>query len=148
MFTDEKRGRVSDELRRLDHQLFAHILTPDLFWQPARRSGLRLARAPLTLVNLVWLAVSAARHPEESFASLLGLPLKALQDQEGFPASELHTFLDRAKRRRRPQARHDPRGGAPEGVSAQAFSQARQRMPSAFWVALVILLGEQFDPPH
>jgi hypothetical protein len=145
MFTDEKRGRVSDELRRLDHQLFAHLLTPDLFFQAARLSGLRLVRAPLNLVNLVWLAVSAARYPEESFASLLGLPLKALQDQEGFPASELHTFLDQAKQRRRRQAKHDPRRGAPEGVSMQAFSQARQRMPSAFWVALFILLGEQFE---
>jgi hypothetical protein len=147
MFTDETRGRVSDELRRLDHQLFAHILTPDLFFQAALLSGLRLVRAPLNLVNLVWLAVSAARHPEASFAALLSLPLKALQDQEGFPASELHTLLDRAQRRR-PKAKHDPRGGSPEGVSVQAFSQARQRMPSAFWVALFILLGEQFERLH
>jgi hypothetical protein len=145
MFTDPTRGRVSDELRRLDHQLFAHLLTPDLFFQAARLSGLPLVRSPLNLVNLVWLAVSAARHPEASFAALLGLPLKALQDQENFPASELHARLDRAKQRRRPKAKHDPRGGDPACVSVQAFSQARQRMPSAFWVALFVLLGEQFE---
>jgi hypothetical protein len=145
MFTDQTRGRVSDELRRQDNKLFAHILTPDLFFQAARLSGLSIVCAPLNLINLVWLGVSAARHPEESFASLLGLPLKALQDQEGFPASQLHTFLDQAKQRRRPKAKHDPRGGAPGCVSVQAFSQARQRMPSAFWVALFILLGEQFE---
>ena len=98
MFTDETRGRVADELRRRDHQLFAHILTPDLFVQAARLSGLPLVRAPLNLVNLVWLAVSAARHPERSFAALLGLPLQALQDQEDFPASQLHTLLERARR--------------------------------------------------
>jgi hypothetical protein len=145
MFTDESRGRVCDELRRRDNKLFAHILTPDLFLQAARLCGLRLVRAPLNLVNLVWLAVSAARHPEASFAALLGLPLKALRDQEGFPASELHTLLNQAGQRRRRRAKHHPRGGAPEGVSVQAFAQARQRMPSEFWVALFILLDEQFE---
>ncbi len=145
MFTDEKRACVSDELRRQDNKLFAHILTPDLFFQAARLCHLSIVRAPLNLINLVWLALSAARYPEESFASLLGLPLKALQDNEGFPASDLHTFLDRAKRPRCRRAKHDPRGGAPGCVSAQAFSQARQRMPPEFWVALFILLGEQFE---
>ena len=146
MFTDEKRGRVADELWRQDNNLFAHILTPDLFWQAARLCGLRLVRAPLNLVNLVWLAVSAARHPQESFASLLGLPLKALQDHEGFAASDLSGFLDQAKKsRRRPKAKHDPRGGTPEGVSEQAFCQARRRMPSEFWLAVFLLLTEQFE---
>jgi Transposase DDE domain len=145
MFTDQERGRVSDELRRQDNKLFAHILTPDLFVQAARLCGLRLVCSPLNLVNLVWLALSAARHPEESFASVLGLPLKVLQDNENFPASELHTFLEQAKQPRRRTAKHDPRGGAPECVSLQAFSQARQRMPSEFWLALFLLLGEQFE---
>ena len=146
MFTDEKRGRVADALWRQDNNLFAHILTPDLFLQAARLCGLRLVRAPLNLINLVWLAVSAARHPQESFASLLGLPLKVLQDQENFPASDLNAFIDQAKEsRRRPKAKHDPRSGAPEGVSAQAFGQARRRLPAEFWLAVFLLLTEQFE---
>jgi hypothetical protein len=163
MFTDERRGRVCDELRRLDHQLFAHILTPDLFVQAARLCGLRILAAPLNLINLVWLAVSAARHPEASFAALLGLPLKALRDHEGFSSSAVAQLLRDAEqprrrkprrrrksrrgattRRRRP-SRHDPRRGPPECVSVQAFAQARQRMPSEFWLALFILLDEQFE---
>src|SRR5262249_14999410 len=79
------------------------------------------------------------------FASLLGLPLKALQDHEGFPASGLHALLEQAKRPRRHQAKHDPRGGDPGCVSAQAFSQARQRVPSEVWVALFSLVGERFE---
>jgi hypothetical protein len=145
MFIDEKRGRVADELWRQDSKLFAHILTPDLFFQAARLCGLRLIRAPLNLVNLVWLAVSAARHPQESFASLLGLPLKILQDHENFAASDLHRLIDQAQAPRRPEAKHDPRGGAAECVSEQAFSQARRRMPADFWLALFLLLGQQFE---
>jgi hypothetical protein len=125
---------------------------------------LPLVRSPLNLVNLVWLALSAARNPEQSFADLLGLPLQVLQDNENFPSSDRHQFIGAArqprrrkskrqrKSRRRPTprrprqpSRHDPRGGAPERVSAQAFAKARQRMPSAFWLALFLLLGEQFE---
>jgi hypothetical protein len=151
MFTDAKRGRVADELQRQDNKLFAHILTPDLFFQAARLCGLRIVCAPLNLINLVWLAVSAARHPAESFASLLGLPLKTLRDHENFSSSGLAQLLHDAeqprppKARRRRPSRHDPRGGPPARVSEQAFAQARQRMPSEFWVALFILLDEQFE---
>jgi Transposase DDE domain len=157
MFTDEKRGRVYDELRRQDNKLFAHILTPDLFFQAARLCGRSIVCSPLNLINLVWLAVSAARNPEQSFASLLGLPLKTLQDNENFPASDLNQFLDQAKQqrrrksnrrrqgKRRPQPNHDPRGGEAEHVSEQAFAKARQRMPSEFWLALFFLLAEQFE---
>ena len=153
MFTDPTRGRLSDELRRQDNKLFAHILTPELFFQAARLCGLRLVRSPLNLVNLVWLALSAARNPQASFASLLGLPLKALRDHENFPASDLHRLIAQAeqqrrrKSKRRPTPDHDPRGAA-AGVSEQAFAQARQRMPSAFWLALFLLLAEQFQRLH
>jgi hypothetical protein len=80
LFTDEKRGRVGDERRRQDTKLFAPMLTPDLLLQAARLCGLRLVSAPLNLINRVWLAVRAARHPQESFAALLGLPLKGQGD--------------------------------------------------------------------
>jgi hypothetical protein len=158
MFTDEGRSRVHDAIQRQDNKLFAHILTPDLFFQAARLCQLPIVRSPRNLVNLVWLAVSAARNPEQSFADLLGLPLKSLQDNEHFPASDLNQLLGAAKQarrrqgpgqrksqRQRPPSRHDPRGSEPERVSAQAFAKARPSMPSVFGLARFLLLGEQFE---
>jgi hypothetical protein len=75
MFTAEDRSRVPDQIRQHDQALFAHILTPDLFFQAAQLSGLPLIRSPLNLINLVCLALSAARIPQQSFADLLELPL-------------------------------------------------------------------------
>jgi hypothetical protein len=180
LFTDEKRSRAHDELRRQEHQLFAHLLTPDLFVQAALRCGLLVICSPLNLINLVWLALSAARNPRASFAALLQGPVNALRDNERFPNSSLDRLLDGANRqpprdpRRGPKARHthpkscarpkdcqvpgcahprscsspgshDPHGDSAERVSAAAFATARQRMPSEFWVALFLLLGERFE---
>jgi len=144
MYTDEKRSRVQDEIRQHDQALFAHILTPDLFVEAARLCGLRIICSPLNLINLVWLAVSAARNPEKCFADLLGLPLQMLRDNETFSSSELCKLIDDAKQQRRRKNRHDPRGGEPDHVTEAAFARARQRMPLEFWVALFFLLGEQF----
>jgi len=156
MYTDEHRCRVQDELRRQDHQLFVHLLTPELFVQAARMCGLKIISSPLNLVNLVWLALVAARHPEQSFASLLDRTRKALHDQECFPSSSLGPLLDDADRQRRQARRPDPRPSrhAPQGtqgadqVTDEAFAKARQRMPSAFWVALFVLLGERFEAQY
>src|SRR5712692_1005124 len=150
MFTDAKRSRVHDAIRQHDQALFAHILTPELFFQAARLCGLSILCSPLNLINLVWLALSAARNPQLSFAALLGLPLKTLKDQETFPSSDLCQLIDEAKQQRRRKSqrtskRHDPRGGDPERVTEAAFAKARQRMPTAFWVALFFLLAEQFQ---
>src|SRR6266436_3690495 len=130
MFTDAKRSRVQDEIRQRDQALFAHILTPDLFFQAARLCGLSILRSPLNLINLVWLAVSAARNPALSFAALLGLPLKTLQDQETYLSSDLSKLIDETKQQRRGKSkgkskRHDPRGGDPERVSEAANALAR-----------------------
>src|SRR5262249_56200076 len=121
--------------------------TPALLVPAARPPGRPRVRPPLNRVHLVRAAPRPPPHPPPAFAALLGRALQALQDHEGFAASELHTLLDQAQRRRR-RGKHDPHGGAPEGVTAQAFAQARQRMPSAFWGALFILLGEQFQPRY
>ena len=72
MFTDAKRSRVQDEIRQHDQALFAHLLTPDLFWQAARLCGLSILCSPLNLINLVWLAVSASPRLK-SFAKRLPL---------------------------------------------------------------------------
>ncbi len=152
MFIDTTRSRIHDDLRRHDQALFAHILTPDLFWQAAKLCGLAIISSPLNLINLVWLAIRAARNPALSFAALLKLPLQTLRDHEGFAASPLGRRIDRAKKRRRTtgrkSSRHDPRVGTPEQVSPAAFAKARQSMPSEFWIALFFLLGERFEALH
>jgi len=148
MFTDKNRAQVQDEIRRRDQILFAHILTPELFLQAARQCQLPLILSPLNLINLVWLAVSAARNPDLCFADILGLSLKPLQDHESFPDSLLGKLLDMPGQPGKKKSRHDPRKSPAEPVSEEAFSKARQRMPGAFWVALFILLAEQFQRLH
>jgi DDE family transposase len=145
MFIDRKRAEVQDEISRRDGVLFAHILTPGLFWQAARLSKVRLVRSPLNLLNLVWLALSAARNPELCFADILQLSLQTLHDHESFPASLLGKLLGAATPARQKKSRHDPRKNPGASVSEAAFSRARQRMPSEFWVALFFLLAEQFQ---
>src|SRR2546430_17395590 len=100
MYTDQSRSRADDEVRRRDHRLFAHLLTPELFVQAALKRGLRVACSPLNVINLVWLALSAARHPELSFAELLPAPFDRLRDSEQFPGSQPDRLLAQAKRRR------------------------------------------------
>src|SRR5579871_4367321 len=135
MFTDKNRTDVQDQLRQHDQAVFAHILTPDLFLQAARMCELPLVRSPLNLINLVWLAVSAARNPKKCFADVLELSRKILQDNEAFSASPLAELLEPSGTPARQTSRHDPRKDANQPVSEAAFSKARQRMPSAFWVA-------------
>jgi hypothetical protein len=144
MFIDRKRAEAQDEIRRHDQAIFDHILTPALFFQAARMCGLPIVLSPLNLINLVWLAISAARNPKQCFADILTLSRKTLQDHESFAASPLAKLLQAARPPADNTSRHDPRKGAGEPVSEAAFSKARQRMPSAFWVALFILLGQRF----
>src|SRR5438093_4359640 len=100
MFTDNKRTRVQDEIRSLDHPLFTHLLTPNLFLQAAAMCGLKIICSPLNLISLVWLALSAARNPDLSFACLLGLPLKTLQDHSSFSSSALGQLLGSSRKPR------------------------------------------------
>jgi hypothetical protein len=144
MFIDPERAEVQDELCRHEQATFAHILTPDLFVQAALQCGLALIRSPLNLINLVWLAISAARHPDRCFADLLGLSLKTLRDHESFPDSRLAQLLGGTTTR--PQgASHNPRSPVAQPVSEAAFAKARQRLPTEFWVALFLLLVAKFQ---
>ena len=144
MFTDSKRAEAFDGIRRHDQAIFEHILIPDLFFQAARMCGLSIVGSPLNLINLVWLAVSAARNPKQCFADILNLSRKTLQDHESFSGSPLAKLLEDSGPPGGKTSRHDPRKGAGEPVSEAAFSKARQRMPSEFWIALFVLLGERF----
>lgn len=144
MFTDKKRTEALDEIRRHDQAIFDHILTPELFFQAAWMCELPIALSPLNLINLVWLAVSAARNPKKCFADVLELSRKTLQDNEAFSGSALAKLLDAPEASAGKTSRHDPRKDPGEPVSEAAFSKARLRMPSEFWIALFILLGQRF----
>jgi hypothetical protein len=87
MFRDEIRKEVHDRLREHDLKAVADKLTPDVFSEAARRTNLRIATCPLNLVNLVWLGIAAAWRKTESFATILTITLKLLQDQEHFGQS-------------------------------------------------------------
>jgi hypothetical protein len=148
MYTDEKRSRVHDKIRSLDQPLFTHLLTPDLFFQAAAQCGLKIICSPLNLINLVWLALSAARNPSLSFACLLGLPLKTLQDHSSFAGSPLGQLLSSPRKPRKNKSRHNPHGTAVQTVTEEAFVKARRRMPTDFWVALFLLLAQRFQDQY
>jgi hypothetical protein len=107
------------------------------------------------LANLVWLGVSAAWRKGESFVTILTVTLKLLQDHEHFAQSDFGKDLDKKNRKcpnktknKKRCSKHDPHGTDPTQVSEEAFAKARQRMPLAFWVELILLLGERFEAQH
>jgi hypothetical protein len=159
MFSDPARQEVYDQLRQHDLRVFAKQLTSSVFVEAALRAGLRLWSCPLNLVNLVWLGISAAWRKNESFVTILTVTLKLLQDQEHFAQSTFGQDLGNRQRRRRRQQqhaqkhkkkpnKHRPYGSDPTQVTEEAFAKARQRMPLAFWVQLLLLLGERFEEVH
>ena len=159
MFKDVARQQVYDKLREHDLRVFSEQLSYGIFVEAARRAGLRLWSCPLNLATLAWLGVAAAWRKSESFATILTLTLKLLQDQEHFGQSAFGQDLankqqrcqqqaQNAKRRRQTRSKHAPHGHDPAQVSEEAFAKARQRMPLAFWIALILLLGERFEAKH
>jgi hypothetical protein len=158
MFVDHIRHDVWNKIRTRDSRLFAAFLTPQVFETAATRAGVRLGNGPLNLPNLVWLGVMAALNTTKNFAAVLTLALKLLRNA---PDWDPHRFADPPNRPRRVPAkdrcraarhrrsRHDPRGnGDPFRISPQAFARARHAMPWSFWVALVLVLAEQFEAAH
>ena len=162
MFVDHNRHYAWDKIRRRDFRIFAPILTDQVIAQAAYYAGVSLGGGPLGLVVLVWLGVNSALHRDKSFSDLLAFTLKLLRnDPRWSPAKLLPTGAeatptpnDREARRAgaridKVRSKHDPRGaGDPFKVSDSAFTQARQAMPWAFWVALVAVLAERFENDH
>jgi hypothetical protein len=148
MFKDEHRCNVWNEIRQQDIRAFSKQLTPGTFAKAALRAGVKLRCNPLSLVNLVWLGIMAAIHGTQSFAGILTTTLKLLEDQQE-SAARLDKLRKEGKRRLRGhRSKHDPRRDDPTVISEAAFAKARQRMPMAFWIELIILLGEQFEEQH
>ena len=149
MFTDEHRCEVWNEIRQRDIRAFSKQLTPAVFAEAAKRTGVALVKSPLCLVNLVWLGVSAALYATESFATVLTMTLRLLEDQQDFAQSKIGRAKKNGQRRRpRGRSKHDPRRNDPTAVTEEAFTKARQRMPLAFWMNLIIILGENFAAEH
>jgi hypothetical protein len=148
MFTDELRCNVWNDIRQRDIRAFSRHLTPAVLAEAAARAGVKLGKSPLGLVNLVWLGIIAAIHGTQSFAGILTMTLKLLEDQEQL-ASNLRKAKKQGKRRaRHKRSKHDPRGDDPTVISEAAFAKARQRMPMTFWLELILVLGKQFEEQH
>jgi hypothetical protein len=148
MFTDERRCNVWNEIRQRDIRAFAGQLTPSVLANAALRAGVKLGKSPLGLANLVWLGIAAAIHGSQSFACILTMTLRLLDDQEQ-SAARLHKLRKQGKKQsRKKRSKHDPRRDDPTVVSEAAFAKARQRMPMTFWIELIIVLGERFEEQH
>jgi hypothetical protein len=148
MFTDELRCNVWDDIRQQDMRAFSGQLTAATFAKAAFRAGVKLGKNPLGLANLVWLGIAAAFHGTMSFACILTTTLKLLEDQQQ-SAVRLDKARKQGKRRLKgKRSKHDPRREDPTVISEAAFAKARQRMPMAFWIELIIALGEDFEEQH
>ena len=142
MCTDIHKRNVWDQLRQHSLQGLGRRLRPRLFQAAAAQAGRRLGEGPLHWGNLVWLAVAAAFYHTKDFAGVLTVTLKLLRDAGTWPhpgAAE-----HRRPRRGRRRSKHDPRGSDGTTLSEEAFVQARRKMPWSFWVALLMLLTQEF----
>ena len=149
MFTEERRCDVWDEIRQHDIRAFSQHLTAGMLAEAALRTGVRLVKCPLYLGNLVWLGIACAMHATKSFASVLTVTLKLLQDQQQFPQTKLGKAKKKGQRAKPAgRSKHDPRRNDPTQVSEEAFAKARQKMPLEFWLNLIIILGERFQAQH
>lgn len=150
MFKDELRNKVWNEIRQHGLRAFAGLLTPRIFAEAANRAGVRVGCSALSLVNLAWLGIAAAMQTGHSFAFVLTTTLQLLEDQEHFYSTSLGQQKKAAakKKGRRKKSKHDPYRNDPTEVTEEAFAQARQRAPLAFWMALISLLAEQFQRSH
>lgn len=153
MFKDDTRCTFHDEIQRQGMKAFVRLLSLDVIVEAAQSVGLTIRKTPLNLGNLVWLGIACAIYRSKSFADVLVLTLKILSDSEGFSS----TWLGRAEARdgrssrgrsRKKISKHNPHGSRRTVVSEEAFVQARQKMPWAFWTALVVLLADRFAAQH
>ena len=157
MFKDELRDKVWNEIRQSDLHAFDKQLTPQVFAEAARQAGVRIGCSALNLVNLVWLGIATAIQHGANFAFVLTTTLKLWEDQQRFCCSPLGQQKSKARRAQRKgkqkgpggqKSKHHPHRDDPTQVTEEAFVQARQRMPLAFWMALVTILAQRFQQDH
>jgi hypothetical protein len=143
MFTDERRRDLWQHIRQRDLRQFSHLLPPGLITQAAANAGVTMGRGALNVSTLVWLAISCALRTSMNFAGVLTLVLKLIVDAGQLPLSRPPQKC-RSKRKRPPRGKHNPHGNG-DGVTEEAFVQARRKLPLGFWIALILLLGESFE---
>lgn len=157
MFKDETRDKVWNEIRQSDLRAFAKQLSPEVFAEAASRAGVRIGCSALNVVNLVWLGIATAIQHGATFAFVLTTTLHLLEDQKGFCDSPLGKQKKKAQRAKATgkksgkggeKSKHHPFRNDPTQVTEEAFAQARQRMPLAFWMALLTVLAERFQQDH
>jgi hypothetical protein len=146
MFKDEHRRIVWNQIRQHGLRAFNRLLTGDIFVEAATRSNLDIGDGPLGLLNLTWLAIASALHVGRNFAEVLGTTLKMLQDADSWSRNPLSRSCK--PRRGKPCSKHDPRSDDPGHLTEEAFCQARKKMPTSYWIALIFLLGEKFRAKH
>jgi len=141
MFTDEQRRSVWEQIRQQDLRAFARLLTSQVLKEGAVRAGLAMGRGPLGLANLAWLSLASAIHAGRNFADVLAMSLKLLRDADacGFALPQAH---------HRRTSKHDPRPREDGSLSEEAFAQARSKAPAAYWISLILILGEKFRAQH
>ena len=167
MFTDSLRHQVWYQVQSHPVRPFAQFLTPQTLAHAAALCGRKLTACPLDLAHMVWLGLNCALDTGRSFASVLAVTFKLLDDAgrlvvpgpgpEPTPAAKSRGAAERkpkgAKRKPRPpatarRAKHDPRREDPTQVSEEAFVKARARMPLAYGITLVMLLSDRFARQH
>jgi hypothetical protein len=154
VFKDELRDKIWNEIRQHDLRAFAKQLSPQVFAEAASQANVRIGCSCLNVVNLVWLGIASAAQHACSFAFVLTTTLKVLEDHEAFSSTWLGRQTNNARRRaqrkgnHRRKSKHDPHRSDVSQVTEEAFVQARQRMPLAFWMALVMILARQFQKEH
>lgn len=166
MFRDERKRGVWDTLRRHDLQPLTRLLPDSMIRSAAARAGISVGGGALNAITLVWLSLLSAVETGKNFAGVLQLVLKLLHDAQQWPGEPSPCLLPQSRQQGRggnkakakqdkrksksgsARSKHDPRGGDPNLVSEEAFAQARKRLPTGFWVALILLLGECFERDH
>jgi Transposase DDE domain len=147
MFRDEPRRIVWEKIRQSDLQAFVAILPPEVFVQAAAQAGVSLGRGALNLATLAWLSLSAAMRPGINFCRVLTLTFRLLSEVGRLPLVPAES-QPRDKKSSKKSSKHDPRVAADRCPSEEAFVQARGLMPQAYWVALILILGQLFEARH
>ena len=127
------KKRVWNQLRQSDCKTFARLLPERMLRQAARQASVPWGRGPLHVGTLVWLGLSSTINLTRSFASILVLCIKLL-----------HDLPEAAAGKRRP----GKRARAAAQLSEEAFVQARRKLPTPFWNALLDLLVQRFEQEH
>lgn len=160
MFKDESRNMVWQQVRQRGLQGFAEILTLQAMQAAAKRAGVQVGTSPLNACTLVWLGIVGAIHKMKNFADVLSVTFKLLEDAQcPLPKPEPQPAKKTGRRKtskkkgggrkakKGARSKHDPRGTS-DGVSEEAFAQARQKMPLEFWMCLLLTLTENFQQQH